>query len=160
MIDILIERAEVDDLPEILSLQHIAFISEAELFGTRDIEPLTATLDDLIQEYHNGVVFKMVYKNTIIGSIRVRIDATSVYIGKLMIHPDYQRQGLGTRLLLEMERFFPGRRYELFTSTRSVKNIRLYEKLGYRRFKECQVTDKLIFVYLEKNAKGDFKTAD
>lgn len=151
MIDVLIERAEVDDLPDILALQHLAFISEAELFGTRDIEPLTATLDDLLQEYRKCVVFKMVYKNTIIGSVRVKTDADSVYIGKLMIHPDYQRQGLGTKLLLELEHFFPDRRYELFTSTRSVKNIRLYEKLGYRRFKEHQVTGELIFVYLEKN---------
>ena len=39
MIDVLIERAEVDDLPDILALQHRAFISEAELFGTSRLPP-------------------------------------------------------------------------------------------------------------------------
>lgn len=41
-------------------------------------------------------------------------------------------------------------KYELFTSTRSQKNIALYERLGYRSFAEKQVTNDLRFVYMEK----------
>lgn len=42
-------------------------------------------------------------------------------------------------------------RFELFTSEKSVKNIRLYERLGYVRFKEKKIADGLIFVYMEKS---------
>ncbi len=61
-----------------------------------------------------------------------------------------QRNGIGTKLLLEMEKEYPEQRYELFTSTRSTNNIALYESLGYRIFDEKQISDELIFVYLEK----------
>jgi GNAT superfamily N-acetyltransferase len=69
-----------------------------------------------------------------------------------MVHPDYRRKGFGTKLLSEIEQCFPGRRYELFTSTRSLDNIRLYQKLGYAVFDRKAVNDELEFVYMEKTA--------
>lgn len=73
-----------------------------------------------------------------------------VYIGKLMVHPNMQKQGLGTKLLLAIEQEYPNQKYELFTSTKSISNIRLYEKLGYKIFKEETVSEELQFVYLQK----------
>ena len=49
-----------------------------------------------------------------------------------------------------MEQEYPNQRYELFTSTKSISNIRLYEKLGYKKYKEEAVSEELQFVYLEK----------
>ncbi len=127
----IIKNAERADLPEILQLQYLAYQSEADLFGSRDIPPLKQTLDEVIEEWNSGVILKMTDDtNAIIGSVRAKeIDGT-VYIGKLMVHPDHQHKGYGTMLLSEMENRFPDKRYELFTSTRSVDNIRLYQKLG------------------------------
>lgn len=143
-------RAALDDLPEILQLQYLAYQSEAALFGSRDIPPLKQTLDEVTAEFQQGVILKAVCEGKIIGSVRAKASQETARIGKLMVHPEYQRQGLGTRLLREIEGCFPGRRYELFTSTRSVGNIRLYERLGYRIFRREAVTDELEFVYLEK----------
>lgn len=67
-----------------------------------------------------------------------------------MVHPKMQKKGIGTKLLLEIENEYPNQRYELFTSTRSEKNIALYQKLGYKIFDEEQVTEELRFVYMEK----------
>jgi len=67
-----------------------------------------------------------------------------------MVHPDHRRKGYGSMLLTEIEKCFPGKRYELFTSTRSKDNIRLYESLGYRIFDRKEIDDELVFVYLEK----------
>ena len=53
-------------------------------------------------------------------------------------------------LLSEIEKCFPDKRYELFTSTRSLDNIRLYQKLGYTIFARKVVNDELEFVYMEK----------
>lgn len=36
----MIVRAEYEDLEEILNLQYLAYQSEAELFGSKDIPPL------------------------------------------------------------------------------------------------------------------------
>ena len=147
----IIKNAERADLPEILQLQYLAYQSEANLFGSRDIPPLKQTLDEVIEEWNSGVILKMTDDtNAIIGSVRAIERDGTVYIGKLMVHPDYQHKGYGTMLLSEMENRFPDKRYELFTSTRSVANIRLYERLGYTIFARKAVNDELEFVYMEK----------
>ena len=146
-----IEKARIDDLDTILKLQYLAYQSEADLFGTRDIPPLKQTLDEVTEEYNNGTILKMTDDNdNIIGSVRAREDGGTVYIGKLMVHPDHQKKGYGSLLLSRIEECFPGKRYELFTSTRSVDNIRLYKKMGYEEYKQDPVSDDLVFVYMQK----------
>lgn len=146
-----ITKASEEDLQEILELQHLAYQSEAALFGRQDIQPLTETLDELAEEYKAGTVLKMTDENgKIIGSVRGKEADGTLYIGKLMVHPDHQRKGYGRRLLTAIEECCPGRRYELFTSTRSVNNICLYESLGYKKFDERDADGEIRFVYLEK----------
>ena len=146
-----ITKASEEDLQEILDLQHLAYQSEAALFGRQDIQPLTETLDELAEEYIAGTVLKMTDENgKIIGSVRGKEADGTLYIGKLMVHPDHQRKGYGRRLVTAIEECCPGRRYELFTSTRSVNNIRLYESLGYKKFDERDADGEIRFVYLEK----------
>ena len=53
-------KAGKEDLQEILDLQHLAYQSEAALFGRQDIQPLTETLEELTAEYDAGTVLKMV----------------------------------------------------------------------------------------------------
>jgi ribosomal protein S18 acetylase RimI-like enzyme len=147
----MILKAEREDLQEILQLQYLAYQSEANLFGSRDIPPLKQTLDEVIEEWNSGVILKMTDDtNTIIGSVRAIERDGTAYIGKLMVHPDHQHKGYGTMLLSEIEKCFPHKRYELFTSTRSLDNIRLYQKLGYTIFSRIAVNDELEFVYMEK----------
>jgi Acetyltransferases len=149
-----IEKAVVSDLDEILRLQYIAYQSEAELLNDYTIPPLTETIDGLIQEYNNGVVLKAVGKDGgIIGSVRGYLRDNTLYIGKLMVHLMQQNKGIGKALLQQMENLFPASRYELFTSSKSLKNLQLYQKAGYVPFKTEQVGDSLCFVYLEKLAQ-------
>ena len=152
----IIARALEKDLPEILDLQYLAYQSEAALFGSKDIPPLKETLEELTEEFRKGIVLKLLSDDgKIIGSVRSYVKDGTAYIGKLMVHPDYQGKGYGRRLLKEIERCYYNRRFELFTSTRSVGNIRMYEKAGYAKFAEKAVTDELVFVYMEKKPEGE-----
>lgn len=146
----MIEQAECRDLEEILRLQYLAYQSEAELFGSRDIPPLRQTLDEVTEEFRKGMILKLVFGGKIIGSVRAMEENGTVYIGKLMVYPDYRCRGYGSMLLRAMEDCYPHQRYELFTSTRSTDNIRLYQKMGYREFARKAVNEELIFVYMEK----------
>ncbi len=147
----MILKAEREDLQEILQLQYLAYQSEANLFGSRDIPPLKQTLDEVVEEWCGGIILKMVDDaNTIIGSVMAIERDRTAFIGKLMVHPDHRHKGYGTMLLSEIEKCFPHKRYELFTSTRSLDNIRLYQKLGYTIFARKAVNDELEFVYMEK----------
>ena len=145
-------KASEGDLDEILRLQYLAYQSEAALFGTDDIPPLKQTIEEVTDEYLSGTILKMVTEDgRIIGSVRAHAQSGTAYIGKLMVHPDHRGCGLGSALLSEIERYYSGLRYELFTSTRSKDNIRLYQKAGYEIFDQRAVDDELVFVYLEKD---------
>lgn len=146
-------RAAAADLQDILDLQYLAYQSEALLLGKQDIPPLQQSLTEVQQEFEQGVILKLIEPATgaLIGSVRAQKQGNSVYVGKLMVHPAYQQQGLGNSLLHEIEENVVGARYELFTSSRSVQNLRLYERAGYRRFKEQQLGAGLTLVFLEKH---------
>ena len=148
----MIEKAQKEDLKEILELQYLAYQSEAKLFGNMDIPPLKQTIEEVGEEFAKGTVLKVVDDSITINrpSDKQFHYIITVYIGKLMVHPKMQKQGIGTQLLLAMENEFPNCRYELFTSTKSISNIRLYESLGYEIFKEVSVSSELHFVYLQK----------
>lgn len=146
----MIKNAQKEDLEKILELQYLAYQSEAELFGNMDIPPLKQTIEEVYEEFQKGTILKAVDDGTIIGSVRAYQENGTVYIGKLMVHPEMQKRGIGTKLLLEIENEYPNQRYELFTSTKSISNIRLYERLGYKIFKEEAISQELQFVYLQK----------
>lgn len=146
-----IRKAEKNDLAEILELQYLAYQSEAELFKSKDIPPLRETLDELADEFNEGEILKLVLDDgTIIGSVRATLKDGTTYIAKLMVHPDFRNRGFGSKLLREIEDCFPDTRYELFTSTKSVDNIRLYQKMGYEIFDQKEMSDEIVFVYMQK----------
>jgi len=147
----LITKADRTDLQEILELQYLAYQSEAILLDNFSIPPLKQTLKEVEQEFENGMLLKAIDDNDeIIGSVRAYANNGTLYIGKLVVNPNFQRQGIGTKLLIEIEKAYPQERYELFTSDKSIKNIRLYERLGYVKYKEQEVAPGLKFIYLQK----------
>lgn len=145
-----IERAEEGDLEEILALQKLAYLSEAQLYNDFSIPPLRETLDDLRRKAEADVVLKAVAGGRTVGSVRGFEKDGTCHIGRLVVHPDHQNRGIGSRLLAGIQSCFEGARYELFTGHRSQKNLALYEKHGFRRYKTEQAGENLTLVYLEK----------
>ena len=132
-------------------MQYLAYQSEAKLVGNPDIPPLRQTLEEVVCELEKGIILKAIDEaGVIIGSVRGYSAGDTFYIGKLIVRPDLQGQGIGTQLMHEIEAQATSKRYELFTSSKSVRNIKLYERLGYQIFKEKANTADLPFVYLEK----------
>ena len=82
-----------NELEEILELQYLAYQTEAALFGTNDIPPLKQTLEEVKAEFREGTIIIVKDGSKIIGSVRMKEKDNTVYIGKLMVHPDYRRKG-------------------------------------------------------------------
>ena len=146
-------KADINDSAEILALQRIAYQQEAEMYNVCEFPPLTQTRAELDLEFKNGVVLKDVIKNIIIGSVRAYVKSNNCYISRLIVHPEYQNQGIGTKLMNNIEKYFADKKvekYELSTIEKSKKNIYLYKKLGYKIFKTEKMNDKVTIVYLEK----------
>jgi ribosomal protein S18 acetylase RimI-like enzyme len=149
--DEIIERATRADATDILRLQKLAYAAEARLYDDWLLPPLVQTLDELRAEFTVSVVLKAVADGVIIGSVRARRAADTWQIGRLIVHPDYRGQGLGTRLLRHIEgESGEIRKLELFTGHRSTANIQLYERLGYVRSREQVQSPAVTLVFMGK----------
>lgn len=147
----IITKAIKEDMTEILQLQYLAYQSEAKLLNNFDIPPLKQTLQEIQKEYDNGTILKVLDDHDkIIGSVRGYIENSTLYIGKLFVHPLCQGKGIGKKLLQEIERICPHTRCELFTSSKSTNNLRLYEQKGYKIFKVQEISPELTLIHLQK----------
>lgn len=150
--DIRIVKADEWDLPEIIKLQHAVFRKEAEEYNDHELRPMVQSLDELRKEYKTVLYLKAVDENgEIIASTRGYVEDGTSYIGRTFVRADLQGRGIGTRLIRELEALHPAPRYEINASVRRPENIRLYERLGYRRFKEIKNENNSL-VYLEKRS--------
>ncbi len=150
-LSLFITRATVGDAQEILDLQKLAYQSEAAIYQNYAIPPLTQTPPEIEAELQHQVFLKAVASGQIVGSVRAYLQERTCYIGRLIVHPAYQNQGLGRELMKKIEGCFPqAQQYELFTGHRSERNLYLYHKLGYQRVRMEQVSEKLTMVFLEK----------
>ncbi|NJK98984.1 MAG: GNAT family N-acetyltransferase [Bacteroidales bacterium] len=146
-----IDKAELTDLKDILDLQKLAYRQEAEIYNDFNIPPMTQNIDSLKTEWQNGIVIKAEINGQIIGSVRAELIDNICKIGKLIVKPDFQNQGIGKRLMTEIERLFNTcSTYKLFTGDKSEKNLTLYRKLGYIDFKTEQINNNLKLIYLQK----------
>ena len=146
-----IEIASRSDLARILQLQKTAYLSEAEIYGDCNIPPLLQTLEDLEAEFETMLFLKIEIDGALVGSVRACEKDGVCHIGKLIVSPERQNNGLGSALLLEMERHFPHvSAYALFTGGKSSKNLGLYDKHGYVRTERTRVSDALTVVHLRK----------
>ena len=145
------EVAAIDDAKEILQLQKLAYQSEAAIYDDYSIPPLIQSLEDMVSDLQKQTVLKVMMDGKIVGSVRGYIRDGTGYVGRLIVHPDFQNRGIGTRLMKAIEEHLSqAKRYELFTGHKSERNIHLYKKLGYRPFRTESINDRLVLVYMEK----------
>ena len=149
--EVSISCAGIADMAAILALQKLAYRSEAAIYGDFTIPPRTQTLEEITADCARQVFLKATLDGQIIGSVCGHIEGATCYVGRLIVHPLHQNQGLGTRLLREIEATFAeAERYELFTGSRSERNLHLYGKLGYRPCRRKQLSAAVELVFLEK----------
>jgi N-acetylglutamate synthase-like GNAT family acetyltransferase len=152
MNNLLIKRARVEDAEVILNLQRLSYLSEAEIYNNKSIPPLTQTLEEITAEFDTRIFLKATLEGKIVGSVRAYLAEGVCHIGRLVVHPDVQNKGVGTRLMNEIETCFDkAQRFELFTGDNSARNLYLYHKLGYKEFRRQKFQENLVLVFLEKD---------
>jgi ribosomal protein S18 acetylase RimI-like enzyme len=144
-------QATLDDATEILALQKLAYQSEAQTYNDWSIPPLLQDIEEIRNEFKTHLFLKAVSDHSIIGSVRACIVGNTCHIGRLIVHPEWQNRGTGTRLMTEIEKIRREvSRFELFTGSHSVKNLYLYRKLGYKDFRRESMSSQVELIYLEK----------
>jgi tRNA (guanine37-N1)-methyltransferase len=133
--DPVVRLATPRDAGELWTLQRAAYLVEGARHGTFAIPPLTETLDELRGSLDAGTVLVAERAGRLVGSVRGEIHEDDVwYIGRLMVAPDLQGQGLGTTLMDRVEALAPAgtRVLRLVTGLLSETNLRFYRRRGYR----------------------------
>ena len=146
-----IHTADRKDAEQILSLQKLAYQSEAEIYQDFELPPLTQTIEDMRRQFEDHTFLKAIDGKRIIGSVKASSDNGSCFIGRLIVHPEWQGKGIGTRLMNAIEIHFSNvKKYELFTGIKSERNLGFYMKLGYKPFQEKIINEAHSLVFLEK----------
>ncbi len=149
-----IEKAVPADAEAILRLQRLAYEGEAEVYHGVLFAPLAETVDDVRAKFADHLVLKASCGGTpqIVGSVRLFLQGDTCHVGRLIVEPALQNRGIGTQLMRAAEGQLPqANRFELFTGQHNHRNIRFYEKLGYRIYKTVPRNERLHWVYMEKH---------
>jgi ribosomal protein S18 acetylase RimI-like enzyme len=109
--------------------------TEAQAHGDLALPPLVQSLAELAVELTDPKVLALGLREgaRLVAAVRVRIEDEAAELGRLVVAPDQQGHGLGSRLLREAEKQVPERvqLLRLFTGEYSVANQRLYKRHGY-----------------------------
>jgi ribosomal protein S18 acetylase RimI-like enzyme len=103
-----IKQADIEDAPDILALQKLAYRSEADIYGDDLIPPINQSIEEIQAEFAGRLCLKVSAESEmIVGSVRAHMKEGTCFIGRLIVHPDAQNHGIGTALMLDLEKRFP-----------------------------------------------------
>ncbi|WP_136054823.1 GNAT family N-acetyltransferase [Microbacterium sp. K24] len=142
-----------DDAGEVLTVQRAAFVSEAAIYGSVDMPPLTQTLAELEAELRSESGFVARIQGRLVGAIRFVERDGMLLIGRIAIAPDMQGEGIGRMLLQAAEESSGAHLAELFTGSLSEANLRLYEACGYEEHERIPDGDGTEQVFLRKQLR-------
>ncbi|MBT2762177.1 GNAT family N-acetyltransferase [Paenibacillus sp. ISL-20] len=137
---LILERAIKSDAPKLAEIQKASFDDESKHFNNNEIcGPLgydsVSWQEEMMQ---NCEYYKVLYNGEIIGGVMIFIESNQVHnLGRIFIDPNYQNQGLGKKVMKEIEGSFPdSAKWWLDTPRWSVKNHHFYTKCGFTKVRE------------------------
>ncbi len=131
--EIHVERASVNDASEILEVQKAAFLGQARIYNNFNLPPLTQSLESMLEEFNHKVFLNVLLNGQIIASVRFQEVDGHVTIERLVVKPEYQNNGIGTILMKEVEsKVLDAVSFNLSTGNKSIRNIHVYEQIGYK----------------------------
>jgi len=148
---VVVRPMEAGDVDAVLAVQRAAFTIEAQLYDDPSLPPLQESREQLVADLDSSHGLVALDGDRLVGSVRVRVDGTSLHIARLSVAPDQQRRGLGALLLARAESVAGATEALLFTGHLSASNLRLYARAGYVEQRRVRVDERVTLVYLRKH---------
>ncbi|MFS0597523.1 GNAT family N-acetyltransferase [Peribacillus frigoritolerans] len=150
--DITIKRTSLTEVDMLLAIQKEVFAEDYALYEDHDSTPVNETEAKLIENIERFFHYTILSDNAIIGAIDIRpLDENRLRLSKFFLRNEFQNKGLGSKIIKLMESEFPLiKDWSLYTPYLNKRNHHFYEKLGYIKIGEVQVTEKLQLFRYEK----------
>jgi GNAT superfamily N-acetyltransferase len=149
-----IVAARLDDAPALHAMQMIAFEPEALASQTREIPPLQETVAGIREHIRTATVLKALDGERLLGSVRGIVADGACLIRVLVVAPQAQGRGLGTRLLAAIEAAHPHvERFDLTTNMLMLGNVRFYLRHGYDIVEQVQHSPTIRLAFMRKIAR-------
>ncbi|MEO1165286.1 MAG: GNAT family N-acetyltransferase [Chloroflexota bacterium] len=130
----------------ILTIQRLAYRIEADLIDFDGIPQLHESLSELQASSETFIGYHV--DNTIAVSYETK--NTTLDIGRLVVHPDHFRKGIGRQLVQHVETIPNITKIIVSTGARNKPACRLYESLGYIRTDTREIVAGLTIAFYEK----------
>ncbi|MGW9032994.1 GNAT family N-acetyltransferase [Streptomyces sp. NPDC055722] len=127
-------RLTPDDAAQVTVLQRCCWVEEAVANGTLAVPALHESPEEVREWLANWHTAGLWLDGRLLGMVRARPVETDWHLGRLAVAPDLRGRGLGRWLLRTAEAAAgpDSRRILLFTGTKSLRNIDLYQSQGYQ----------------------------
>lgn len=135
---------------DILTLQKVSYMIEADLIGFYDIPPLKDTVDSLKE---CGETFYGYYFNDVLaGIISYKIKANILDIHRVSVHPSYFRKGIAHSLLHFVEDVHNHvNQLVVSTGKANIPAVSLYLKNGFEIKNDIEVQKNVWITEFQKN---------
>ena len=148
-----ITKTKAHEAPILLKIQQQAFAEDLKKYQDHETNPANEPIERLASKIELFFHYTIWYGYEIIGGIDIRDLKQNRYrLNRIFLANDYQNKGLGSRIMQLIENEFPSAiEWHLDTPHLNTRNHYFYEKLGYKKLGEHQVSEKLIlFDYVKK----------
>ncbi|SFL69495.1 Acetyltransferase (GNAT) family protein [Paenibacillus sp. 1_12] len=138
---------------ELLMLQQLSYRIEAQMIGFKEIPPLW---DSPLSLKESGESFLGNYEEKrLTGAISMKQTAKELAICRMMVHPQYFRRGIASRLLEFVEGLaIPGLPIKVSTGTNNKPAFSLYKKHGYEPAQVLEVSPGITLTVFYKQTES------
>ncbi|MBM7655932.1 GNAT family N-acetyltransferase [Neobacillus cucumis] len=138
---------------ELLKLQKEAFHSDLIKYKDYFQSPAAESLNYFILKMQTSLHYSIFVDGRLAGGICVvKQTKDHYYLYRIFLGSEFQNKGLGSKILQELEKQFPHvKKWSLDTPKDNRRNRHFYEKLGYIKTGEQQITKYLTLIFYEKN---------
>lgn len=147
-----LDVSHVEVAEELWALQHPAYRAEAALIGVADLPPLQDTVES-IQSCKESFLGYRSSEEELVGAVSYQMEREGHYrLCRLMVHPDFFRQGIGSQLIECLLIVLPKKSTVAVTAEiRNKPAIALYERFGFVRLDTYKPTAEITMLHLERS---------
>lgn len=139
---------------QIKDVFHQSYSVEAKLLEATDFPPLKRTIESYMNSQN---AFYGYFEHKVLAGI-IEIESKDQYtdINSLVVHPNFFRRGIASKLLDFLLKKFDSSLYTVETGVKNIPAIALYSKFGFKETKQWDTDFGVRKVLFEKRSESIF----